>query len=101
MPGDQERSGATSAAVCGGLMRLLVKERCDGPTRARRWEEAPGGLPSLWPFIACRPAGGYAWLVARQVARAASCLEKKGRHYRALMGAWQCLYREGSGLAVD
>ena len=38
-------------------MRLLAKERCDDPTRARRGEEALGRKPGLWPSNACRPAG--------------------------------------------
>ena len=61
----------------------------------------PGGLPGLWPYIACRPAKGLC-LASCQSSCQSSCQlpEREGRHCLALMGARQCLYREGSGLAV-
>ena len=47
-------------------------------TRSRREAEALGACPGCDPTLLAVLPGGYAWLVARHLARAATCLKGKG-----------------------
>ena len=59
-----------------------------------------GSLPGLWPYSACRPAEGLCLASFPSSCQSRQLPEREGRHCLALMGARQCLYHEGSGLAV-
>ena len=67
----------TSAAV--RWLEASTHEWCDavGFTHWRE-VEALGACPGCGPILPAVLPGGYAWLVARRVARAASCLKGKG-----------------------